>query len=100
MKRREFIRTGLGAASLLALRFDFPGLLPTVRRRDLVEHLASGEEFSGGPLVVVAMIVAGLTILWHAWKWPTVQEELDKPPLLAADDIMTPVSAGTASIPR
>ena len=67
---------------------------------DLVEHLASGEEFSGGPLVVVAMIVAGLTILWHAWKWPTVQEEPDKPSLLVADDTRTPVSAGTATIPR
>ncbi len=62
---------------------------------DLVEHLASGEEFSGGPLVVVAMIVAGLTILWHAWKWPTAQEELEKPSPLLADDRMTRVSAGT-----
>ena len=67
---------------------------------DLVEHLASGEEFSGGPLVVVAMIVAGLTILWHAWKWPTVHEELEKPPLLLADDTMNRVSAGTAPIRR
>jgi len=67
---------------------------------DLVEHLSGGEEFSGEALVVVAMVVAGLTILWHAWKWPTTHDQLEKPsPLLAADTV-TPVSAGTAPMSR
>lgn len=67
---------------------------------DLVEHLSSGDEFSGEPLVVVAMVVAGLTILWHAWKWPTAHDQLEKPSLLVADDTKTPVPAGTAATPR
>jgi hypothetical protein len=75
-------------------------LLTAMWTWDLVEHLASGEEFIGGPLVVAAMIVAGLTILWHAWKWPTAHEELVTPSLLLADDNMTRVSAGTAPIAR
>ncbi len=66
---------------------------------DLVEQLVAAEEFSGEPLVVGAMIVAGLTILWHAWKWPTAHEELEKPSPLA-DNNMTRVSAGTVPIPR
>ncbi len=41
MKRREFIRTGLGAVSLFALNFELPGLLPTAGRRDLVERFAA-----------------------------------------------------------
>ena len=52
---------------------------------DLVEQLVSAQEFSGEPLVVGAMIVAGLTILWHTWKWPTAQEELEKPSPLVDD---------------
>jgi len=44
--------------------------------RDLIEHLVvGGGEFSGGPLVALATIVAGLAILWHAWKWPKVHYE-------------------------
>ena len=44
---------------------------------DLIEHLATaGEEFGGESLVVVAMVVAGLTILWHAWKWPMAHDEM------------------------
>jgi hypothetical protein len=68
---------------------------------DLVEHLVSaGEEFSGETLVVVAMVVAGLTILWHAWKWPAAHDVLQKPSPLVTDDHMTPVYAGTTPIPR
>ena len=67
---------------------------------DLVEHLSGGDEFSGEPLVVVAMVVAGLTILWHAWKWPTEHDLLEKPSRLVADDAKTAVPAGTAPTPR
>lgn len=42
---------------------------------DLIEHLRGGEEFSGGPLVLVALVLAGLTLLWHVWKWPKVHYE-------------------------
>ena len=37
---------------------------------DLAEHLSTGLEISGEPLLVVTLIIAGLLILWHAWRWP------------------------------
>ena len=29
-----------------------------------------GHEFGGGSLVLAALVIAGLLIVWHAWKWP------------------------------
>jgi hypothetical protein len=29
-----------------------------------------GQGFSGGSVVVGVMVIAGLLISWHAWKWP------------------------------
>lgn len=37
---------------------------------DFAEHLSTGLEISGEPLVVVTLIIAGLLIVWHAWRWP------------------------------
>ncbi len=42
---------------------------------DLAEHLSKEPEISGGPLFTVALIVAGLLIVWHAWKWPVPAEQ-------------------------
>jgi len=36
---------------------------------DLSGALSEGK-FSGDVLVMVASMVAGLLIVWHAWKWP------------------------------
>ena len=35
---------------------------------DLAEHSSKGLEI--GALVTVTLIIAGLLIVWHAWKWP------------------------------
>jgi hypothetical protein len=35
---------------------------------DLAEHAGTGLEI--GALITVTLIIAGLLIVWHAWKWP------------------------------
>jgi hypothetical protein len=35
---------------------------------DLAEHASKGLEI--GALVTVTLIIAGLLIVWHAWRWP------------------------------
>jgi hypothetical protein len=51
---------------------------------DVIEHLA-GEGFSAATVVTAAMILAGLGILWHAWKWP--EERAEKQPGEAVSSI-------------
>ena len=48
---------------------------------DVVEHLGGGE-ISGGVVICGAIAVAGLLIVWHAWKWPrpAVQDLRDRRP--------------------
>jgi hypothetical protein len=61
---------------------------------DVIEHLVAGEGINALFLATAAMLVAGVAILWHAWKWPTVHDEtkvVEEP---------TPISAGSASTPR
>lgn len=55
---------------------------------DLVAHSVS-DGFSGLGLAMTGMVAAGLAILWHAWRWPKVEDEL-----LLADEV-TPIAAGT-----
>ncbi len=40
---------------------------------DLAEH--SSKELEIGLLVTVTLIIAGLLIVWHAWKWPKPAEQ-------------------------
>ena len=40
---------------------------------DLAEHSTKGLEI--GALGTVALIIAGLLIVWHAWKWPKPAEQ-------------------------
>lgn len=40
---------------------------------DLAEHSTKGLEI--GALLTVTLIVAGLLIVWHAWKWPKPAEQ-------------------------
>jgi hypothetical protein len=42
---------------------------------DLAEHLSKESVISSGPLMTVTLIVAGLLIVWHAWKWPRPVEQ-------------------------
>jgi Family of unknown function (DUF6326) len=35
---------------------------------DVAQH--AGKELEVGLLIMVTMIIAGLLIVWHAWKWP------------------------------
>jgi uncharacterized membrane protein HdeD (DUF308 family) len=35
---------------------------------DLAEHSSKGLEI--GALITVTLIIAGLLIVWHAWRWP------------------------------
>jgi hypothetical protein len=35
---------------------------------DLAEHSSKGLEI--GALLTVGLIIAGLLIVWHAWRWP------------------------------
>jgi hypothetical protein len=49
----------------------------------LAEH--SGQELEIGLLITVTMIVAGLLIVWHAWKWPK-PAVLDLPDRLPASN--------------
>lgn len=35
---------------------------------DLAEHAGKGLEI--GALITVTLIIAGLLIVWHAWRWP------------------------------
>jgi undecaprenyl pyrophosphate phosphatase UppP len=35
---------------------------------DVADH--AGKELEIGLLIMVTMIIAGLLIVWHAWKWP------------------------------
>jgi hypothetical protein len=41
---------------------------------DVVEHLAGGE-IGGGVVICATMAIAGLLIVWHAWKWPKPAEQ-------------------------
>ena len=40
---------------------------------DLAEHASKGLEV--GALLTVTLIIAGLLIVWHAWKWPKPAEQ-------------------------
>lgn len=40
---------------------------------DLAEHSSKGLEV--GALLTVTLIIAGLLIVWHAWKWPKRAEQ-------------------------
>ena len=40
---------------------------------DLAEHAGKGLEI--GALITVTLIIAGLLIVWHAWKWPKPAEQ-------------------------
>ena len=40
---------------------------------DLAEHATKGFEI--GALGTVTLIIAGLLIVWHAWKWPKPAEQ-------------------------
>lgn len=40
---------------------------------DLIASVSEG--FSGLTLVLAGMFAAGLSILWHAWRWPEAQDE-------------------------
>jgi uncharacterized membrane protein HdeD (DUF308 family) len=40
---------------------------------DVAEH--SGKELEPGLLITVTLIIAGLLIVWHAWKWPKLAEQ-------------------------
>lgn len=40
---------------------------------DVAEHATKGLE--PGALLTVTLIVAGLLIVWHAWKWPKPAEQ-------------------------
>ena len=37
---------------------------------DLAEHVTKEPTISGGPVMTLTLIIAGLLIVWHAWKWP------------------------------
>ena len=37
---------------------------------DLAEHSHQGTGEIGAPLLLVTFIIAGLLIVWHAWRWP------------------------------
>jgi hypothetical protein len=41
---------------------------------DVVEHLAGGE-ISAGVVICATMAIAGLLIVWHAWRWPRPVEQ-------------------------
>ena len=47
---------------------------------DVADH--AGKELEIGLLIMVTMIIAGLLIVWHAWKWPkpAVQDLPDRRP--------------------
>jgi len=49
---------------------------------DVVEHLSKELAISGGVVICGTMAIAGLLIVWHAWKWPkpAVQELPDRRP--------------------
>jgi uncharacterized membrane protein len=40
---------------------------------DLAEHAGTGLEV--GAVLTVTLIIAGLLIVWHAWKWPKAAEQ-------------------------
>jgi hypothetical protein len=40
---------------------------------DVAQH--AGKELEVGLLIMVTMIIAGLLIVWHAWKWPKPAEQ-------------------------
>ncbi len=40
---------------------------------DVADH--AGRELEIGLLIMVTMIIAGLLIVWHAWKWPRPAEQ-------------------------
>jgi hypothetical protein len=35
---------------------------------DLAEHASKGLEI--GAVITITLTIAGLLIVWHAWKWP------------------------------
>jgi hypothetical protein len=41
---------------------------------DVADHLVGGE-ISGGVVICATMAVAGLLIVWHAWRWPRPAEQ-------------------------
>jgi len=42
---------------------------------DLAEHVSKEPEVSAGLLPTLTLIIAGLLIVWHAWKWPRTTEQ-------------------------
>ncbi len=65
------------------------GLVMTVMWAwDLVAHSVN-EGFNGVWLTLAGMTAASLGILWHAWKWPKVEDEQP------VREELTPISAGT-----
>lgn len=42
---------------------------------DLAEHVSKEPTISGGPVMTATLILAGLLIVWHAWKWPKAAEQ-------------------------
>jgi hypothetical protein len=42
---------------------------------DLAEHVSKEPAISGGPVLTATLILAGLLIVWHAWKWPKPAEQ-------------------------
>jgi hypothetical protein len=61
------------------------GLATVMWAWDLIGH--AGKEVEIGALLMVAMIGAGLLIVWHAWKWPkpAVQDLPDRRPVTGPD---------------
>ena len=42
---------------------------------DVAEHVSKEPTISGGPVMTLTLIIAGLLIVWHAWKWPKAAEQ-------------------------
>ena len=42
---------------------------------DLAESVSKEPSISGGPVLTATLILAGLLIVWHAWKWPKPAEQ-------------------------
>jgi hypothetical protein len=42
---------------------------------DLAEHVSKEPEIGAGLLMTLTLIIAGLLIVWHAWKWPKPAEQ-------------------------
>ena len=55
--------------------FAILGVLITVAWTfDVAEHVAGGA-ISGGAVICGTMAIAGLLIVWHAWRWPAPADQ-------------------------